>query len=153
MKSWIISLTGTALLTCAAMMLTPEGRAKKAVRIVCGFAMICALLSPLRSFDYGDFAGQVAELRREAEREADALNDADRTVSKLLIQEECEAYIMDKGNAMGLEISHVRVALSWSGEGYWLPVGAELGCARNTALERVITGDLGVPQEEIVWDG
>ncbi len=148
-----MSLTGTALLPCAAMMLAPDGRAKKAVRIVCGFAMLFSLLSPLRSFDYGEFAGRIAELREEAERDADALGEADRTVSKMLIQEECEAYIMDKGNAMGLEISHVRVALSWSGDGYWLPAGAELGCARSAAMERVVAGDLGVPPEEIVWDG
>lgn len=153
MRGWILGLAGTALLTCGAMALTPEGRAKRVVRLVCGFAMVLALLAPLGRFDPGRLAGELAALRSRAREQTGALEEADRDISKTLIREECEAYIMDKATALGLAPREVTVSLRWSGEGYWFPTGAVIDCpgGRSEALTRVLSADLGLTEDQVEW--
>jgi cytochrome c oxidase assembly factor CtaG len=72
-KSWILQITGAAMLTAAALSLAPAGRVKKVVALVCGLVVIAALISPIRTFDTKSFSKYMAELRSRPENVTSAL--------------------------------------------------------------------------------
>ena len=124
-RNWIFSLAGTAMVCAAARRLTPEGRVKSVLRMVCAVAMAAALTE------------EGETLRRELDRG--------------IIEREMEAYILDKARALGAPIEGAHVLLRWSTEGVWLPESAELTGAYHPLLARIIEAELGIPRSAQVW--
>ena len=63
LKSFVLQLVGAAMLSAAALALTPEGRVKKVVQIVCGFVVMAAFLSIAMDFDYRSLSQNMAQYR------------------------------------------------------------------------------------------
>ena len=154
LKSWIISLTGTALICAAASALTPEGRVKRIVRMLCALGMAAALLAPLlRGAELSAYRLNLARYRTGAETltgEGEALR---RTLDRGIIECETEAYILDKAKTLGVPLTGARVALRWSTEGVWLPESAELAGPFSETLARTLEAELGIPRTAQTWIG
>ncbi|MGM9521650.1 MAG: hypothetical protein ACI3VB_04145 [Oscillospiraceae bacterium] len=154
-RSWILCITGTALVCSAAMALTPEGMAKKAVRLICGLALMIALMGIAVKLDYGSLSLYMSEYRQKAE---DTVSDAVSESSKqtrYIIEKECEAYILDKAETIGIGLYEVSVTAKWSEDGYWYPASAKMTSepdeekSRELALK--ISAELGIPEEAQIW--
>lgn len=151
LRSWILGLTGAAVFCAAATLLTPEGRVKTVVRLLCGAVMASALLLPLLRMQTGSYALNLSKYRAEALR---AENDAEKirqSLDRRLIEEKAEAYILDKAQALGADVAGASVALEWSTEGFWYPVGAELQGEYCAPLSRLIEAELGVSAQAQRW--
>ena len=150
-RSWILSLAGTALLCAAALRLTPEGRVKSVLRLLCGVCLTAALLSPLMTAALDSYPLELARYRAAADAAADAGTQARRDLDRAIIERETEAYILDKARAMGLPLRAAKVALRWSTEGFWLPERVELTGPYSEALARAVEAELGVPRRAQHW--
>ena len=150
---WVAGLAGAAVITAISMAVTPEGRVKKVVSLVCGFALIIALIGPLTGFDYKGLAGSYSVAKLKAEDFGASLLDTDEKLSILIIEERISAYILDKGTKIGITDLTLEVHLIWSEEGYWYPGSVELFSdadeEKREKLNYYIETELGV--REIVW--
>ncbi|NLT15712.1 MAG: hypothetical protein GXY05_15405 [Clostridiales bacterium] len=155
LKSWIIGLAGAALVTAAAMTVTPEGKVKKVVALICGLMTVIALLKPLVGFDYTGFSKYLIQHENDAEAFSSGIESENENLTRRIIEERCEAYILDKGKSLGITDLAVTVTAVWSEDGYWYPAGASLrtnaGTEARGKLGGSIEAELGIPQEELIW--
>ena len=154
-RSWILQITGAAMLTAAALSLAPAGRVKKVVGLVCGLVVIAALISPIRTFDTKSFSKYMAELRSQPEDVTLALDEVNNTLTRGIIEEECETYILDKAADFGIRDLSVSVTARWSEEGYWYPyevkITSETTDALRMKLSDAIEAQLGISEEMQKW--
>ena len=155
LRSWVIGLAGAAMVTAAAMTVTPEGKVKKVVALICGLMTVIALLKPLMGFDYTGFAKYLAQHENDAEAFLSGIKSENENLTRRIIEERCEAYILDKGKSLGITDLAVTVTAVWSEDGYWYPAGASLrtnaGTEARGKLGGSIEAELGIPQEELIW--
>ena len=151
LRTWILGLVGTAVICCAAEVLTPKGQAKSVVKLLCGIAMTAALLSPLLQIPLSDYGLNLAKYRAEADKLTDGAEAAARNLDRSYIEAGLTAYILDKAAETGTELDGAAVELRWSTEGVWVPMAAELEGTYDPALARLIEAELGIPQSAQKW--
>lgn len=150
LSQWIFGLTAMALFCAAALALTPESRVRRIVQLACTLAMAIALLSPFARLDMDSYARSLARYRETLiAAENGGRNNAQR-LSRTIIEEECAAYISDKGNELGLAPFAIRVQAKW-GDAFWYPYEVWLTTPWSEKLSRWIEGELGVPRERMHW--
>ena len=145
-------MTGASALGMIATALTPEGRVKKAVKLICGMAAVLTLLGGVTDFDYTAYSRSMADYRQEAERFIGEYEDERSQLEKEYIKERCEAYISDRGSALGFACGDVSVTVRWSADGYWYPyslTGTIDGDA--STLKNDIASELGIPPDRQIW--
>jgi len=154
-RSWILGIAGAALITSICMTITPDGRVKKIVSLVCGLVIILMLVNPMIGFDYGIFSESYARFRAEAAAFSEAGTDFSENLTGLIIAEASTAYILDKGTKLGMHDLLAEVSARQGGAGYWYPYAARLTTAANQEtrdkLGDIIYADLGIPPEELIW--
>ena len=151
LRTWIMGLTGAALLCAVCTELTPPGSVKTVQRAVCGVVMSLALISPLLRLDFDGYALHLAGYRKQAEEIAAQGKEISDSLSRTYIQAQCQAYILDKARLSGVPVTSASVELRWSGEGVWYPVAAEIEGTYDRALAEKIEEELGIAQENQQW--
>lgn len=150
-------LCALSVLCGAALSLCPEGGVKRVLNIACSAALLCVIIQPISEFDDSVYALELAKNRQREEALITAGTELSDSLNRLVIEERYEAYILDKAEKLGLEMSGVSVTAEWSMEGLWVPSSAELRCAENEALRRELSGileaELGIPAERQQWSG
>lgn len=154
LHGWLYAVTGTAIVCALAVALTPEGRPRKITAMVCGLAMLAALISPFKTFDVTSYASALKKYEDQADDIASGASKKNDRLSRTIIEERCAAYILDKAGsqAAGLKAD---VTAKWNTEGYWYPYEARLsgscGEAEKEKLAGIIEADLGIPAERQYW--
>lgn len=144
-----------SILCGVAVSITPEGGAKRVIGILSSAILIIAIITPLKDFDFENYALELARYReQEAELTAKG-EEINERLNRLVIEQECQAYIMDKAIEIGFEVKEAKVTLQWSTEGVWVPFSAEIS-GEATPEERLRLGEsikagLGIPPERVVW--
>jgi len=150
LRNWILCVTGSAVLAAVCLSIAPKGRVQKALQLICGLVTLLCLAYPVTSGDLGDLEGFDFDFT-DTTFEEDA-RETERAVTRLVIEDEYSAYILDKGFEMGVEITSADVSVRWNDEGYWYPVRAEIAAPFESAeLTQVISKELGLEPENIYW--
>lgn len=156
-RTWLLSITGAALISSVALALTPNGKIKKIVSLICGFAMITALISPIMSFDFNTFSQYIVEYKNISDGYLIDIEEENENLQRAIIEEESEAYILDKAAVLGIEDCSISVGTKKAEESYWYPYKAELGGkaseSQKQALTAYIEANLGIPAERQYWSG
>ena len=155
LRSWVIGIAGAAMVTAVAMTVTPEGKVKKIVALICGLMTVVALIKPLTGFDYTSFSKYLTQYRNDAEAFGAEVDSENENLRRRIIEDKCQAYILDKGKSLGITDLAVTVTAQWSEDGYWYPSGASLmtNADRETRdkLSQSIEAELGISPEELIW--
>ena len=155
LRTWIIGIAGAAVIASICMTVTPDGRVKKVVTLVCGLVIMLMLVNPVIGFDYGIFSQNYEQFRSQADDISLDATDFNEKLTGLIIEEAVRAYILDKGTQLGIHDLTVQVSLRQSGDGYWYPYAARLETAANKELRdrlgQIIQTELGIPPEELIW--
>ena len=155
LRSWIIGLAGAAMVTAAAMTVTPEGKVKKIVSLICGLMTIIALIKPLAGFDYSSFSKYLSQYKNAADTFSVAMVSENENLTRRIIEDKCQAYILDKGKSLGITDLTVTVTAEWSEDGYWYPSSASLmtnaDSEARSKLSQSIEAELGISSEELIW--
>lgn len=146
-----MGLAGAAVLSMLAVNITPDGRVKKAVKLVCGFAVILSLINGITDFDYSFYSKSMADYRRDAEKLIAESMEEQSVLEREYIEKECEAYILDKAEELGVSCDSASVILKWSEEGYWYPTAVELDVVYEPGLSSCIEAELGIPRDSQTW--
>lgn len=155
LRGWIIGLVGAAMVTAVAMTVTPEGKVKKIVSLVCGLMTVVALLKPLVGFDYTNFSKYLTQYKNDADAFSSEIESENENLKRQIIEDKCQAYILDKGKTLGITDLAVTVTATRGEDGNWYPTSAALTTNADTEargkLEESIEEDLGLPPEELSW--
>ena len=139
-----------------AMSIMPEGSVKRVAGVLCTAALLITVLTPLRDFDIDSYALLLAKYKEEEAALTARGEEINERLNRLVIEQEYEAYIMDKALELGLEGLAVDVEVQWSLEGLWMPYGASIsGVCSQTGKEQLsalMAADLGIPYERQRWD-
>ena len=157
LRDWVLSLAGAALLGAFALALTPEGRARRVVKLLAGVVMALALVSPLRELDLESYAASLAVSRDAEAAAADArIRETNERLQRALIERECAAYISDRAARLGLRLESASVTAKWGDALCWYPYEARLRADTDAfarrALADSIAAELGIPPERLYWE-
>lgn len=152
MGSYVFRVLCCALICGICLALFPEGRMKGLLQLFSGILLILTLLRPGVSLELPDLEGLMWEYRYQAQSAAAAGEDYARYQRRKFIKEALEAYILDKGSALGC---HLSVEVVLDGEGYPSKVllsGYATAQARRE-LETLLQQELGIAKEAQQWIG
>jgi len=128
---------------------TPKTAVKAVVTLVCGVVAVTAFLSPLLSARWDEPLFSAAAYRSSAAEHAAAAAEKGEMMARRIIEDECAAYILDKGAALGIADMTASVTARWGEDGRWYPYSARVAAAADAPqLERLsqsIEAELGIP--------
>ena len=153
---WISGICAGALICGIAQAVTPKSRSAATVRLACGFMMLALLLGPLRSFDFQTYASELGRIRNEGSEAAKQAMSSGDELFVSVIESDCETYILDKANELGIINASAKVHAAQGGdEAYPYPYSAELGGEAESGQKRelslYIEGELGIPAQRQYW--
>lgn len=151
------TVTYTGIVCSLAYMITPAGRVKRALTILCGIVMCIAVVSPIAQLDMHAYSKALTQYKIDADEIAGQGEEYSKNLNRTIIQDECRAYILDKAAEQGAELSEVEVLAQWSNEGYWYPyevsISAQLPPSSRARLEDEIQTQLGIGIDHQIWNG
>lgn len=144
LRTWLLGITGAAILSALAEALMPEGGVKQVGKLACGLLMLSAVLAPLGGVDVTAFY-----IPLEYDQEQQVLREESEERMKTIIEERLNAYSMDKAKELGVA-ARIRVECRREEDGTILPCRvvlepeAEQDCR---ILKNQLSADLGIPEE------
>ena len=148
MNNVIRELCLLAVLCAAVLSICPEGNVKKICSLTCSVVMISAALKPLSGFSFSDYSESLAKYREMGAALTEDSQELDARLNRLVIEEECAAYIWDKARETDVDLSDVCVTASWSEDGFWYPSYAKITARNPEEARRILGGiierDLGI---------
>ena len=141
-RRYVITLTAAAML-CALVKAITAGRKgqEKILSLVCGIFLLATALGPLGLLRLPDLSDPTAQVQAE---------DETKRQMAAIISEEAASYILDKADALGLQLE-VQVEL----DAELLPCGVRLQGAASPYARSQLSGqietELGIPKERQVW--
>jgi len=151
MRSWIISVTVSAMIIAIAEGMMPSGTVKKIGKLTGGLVLMLGILQPIVRMDYEELfqaANGLSDITLEAQS---VQQEGNEEMMKSIIEEELSAYVLDKAQSLGISCKvSIRCVV---GEGaVSVPEEAEVrGCLSSEdqrQMERVLSEDLGIMKEK-----
>ena len=149
LKSWLLAVIAACVLCAVAERLMQPGPVKKAGSVTCGLVLIWAVLTPLARPDLASGQAWLEEYLDSVEQRETELRDQVNEGTKVLIEQEYAAYIVDK--AAEWEIRCTARVKCRVEEGPYIPdetmVAGPFSDVEQSRLTQMIREDLGVPAE------
>ena len=149
-RVWLTSIVMVTLLLSVAQTLIPEGTIRKIAGFTGGLILLVALLRPVLGADLERLHLDLGDYERAIEERQEELASAGNAELKALIESQTAAYISDKANALGLEVT-VRVEAEAGADGIPVPAAADIQGARSEELASYMEQALGIPRERQSW--
>ena len=148
-REWITTVVMTTMLISVAQTMVPEGRIRKIFSFSGGLVLMLVLLQPVLEMDPDAMTWRPESYEKQIRACREELEQSARTEWETIIEQETTAYILEKADSLGMEIS-VEVQAETGEEG--LPVlTAELTGEPSEILEKYLAEELGIPRERQVW--
>lgn len=148
-RGWLLAVISVSLLCAVAEALMAPGPVRRVGRLVCGLALVGAVLSPLGGLDVESGQRWLEDWLSSVRCRETELEETVNSQMKVIIEQKCAAYIVDKAAELGWTC-RARVECEPSEEGLYLPCRAEVtGLPNREArgrLAQIISEDLGVRQ-------
>lgn len=148
---YILRLCAAATLCALVKAISADWKGhKKMLDLVCGLMMLTVFLEPLGLLSSLSFENPAALYRRQAESLIADSQTSMKQELESVISERARAYIMDKADALGMDVE-VQVEVG----GDLIPCKAMIHGTvspySKTALSSRIEEELGIPKEAQVW--
>lgn len=152
-KGYLLSVSVCAFLVSIMVTILPEGGIKKVANLIGALLMILAVISPIAKIDVDRIAKSVTMFDIRTEEIRTGVELQNRTVLSEVIAERVEAYILDKAEEIGVNIS-AEITLDEE-RGYPYPVyvliKGDVSKEDRVYLELLIERDVGIPPERQEW--
>ncbi len=154
-REYLLRIAAAALICSILTAITgKKGTLGTVVKLVSGLLLTLTVVSPWTAVRFDgilDFAGDISA---DADAAAASGENAALEAYSAIIKEETEAYILDKADSLGAELT-VNVLLE--GDSPPVPVSVELGGSISPygkqVLSNLIEEELGIGQEDQIWTG
>lgn len=149
-RVWLLSVLSVSFLCALADALMPKGPVKGVGKLVCGLILAVTVVSPVVSLDVESGVQWLEGWEVGLEQREEELKKQVDEEMKTIIEQEYEAYIVDKAAQLDL-VCTVRVTTETGKEGVPIPVSAEIRgpytAQQREELTRIIADELGIPEE------
>lgn len=153
MRQWILGIVCAAVISSAALTITPSGRVKNVTRLCCGLLCALAMAGPLLELDMEALSVSIAAYEQTAEAVVEKAQEEAKTMERTYIEEKCAAYILGKATEAGAAVSGAAVTARWDAEaGVWYPWAASLTGSYSASLAAAIEAELGIPDQRQTWE-
>ena len=153
LREWIIGLCAASVITACAQSIVPGGAVKRVLRLICGLVLTLVLISPLARPNREDYALSLAAYHMQISDLTEELQETEKRLNRMYIEERCAAYILDEAHALGLE-GRVEVRAKWRDD-CWVPWEARLYIKADNENKRRLSarleGELGIAAERQTW--
>lgn len=154
-QEWLLAVLSACILCAVAESLMPAGPVKRVGKLVCGLVLLCAFLSIAGGLDLEESHAWAQQWKSGLDVEKENLQDQLNEEMKVIIEEKCEAYIVDKAAQKGLACT-ARVSCRLEGE-LWVPeevwIQGGLSAEEKQWLRECIQEDLGVSPDRQIYEG
>lgn len=137
------------------LILLPEGKERSIASLCATASLVTMFLSLVMTTNWEGYSLTLAETRDAAAVIESNAEESRNRLSRLVIEQECEEYIMDKATDLGLKLECVEISASWKKEGVWVPERALITAERNADAEAKlaswIEADLGIEAARQEW--
>ena len=152
MRSWIISITVSAMIIALAEGLMPAGTVKKVGKLTGGLVLMLGILQPIVRMDYEELFLVANGLESITVESQVQLQEDNNAMLKSIIEEEVAAYVLDKAQNLGCTI---RVSVTCAVEGTELypakvQIRGKLTPQQQGELAKVLQADLGIDRKSVV---
>jgi len=155
-RTWILTVTVSAMIIALAEGLMPQGTVKRVGRLTGGLVLMLGILQPLVHMDYDELflvANGLGEVVVESREEQDMRNNE---AMKSIIEKELSAYALDKAQTLGLGCT-VSITCHLGENDVPYPDQAVVtglsGEARKQTMMRLLREDLGIPDARQIYEG
>ena len=150
LREWLTSVVVVSVLLAVVQTLIPEGTIRKIGTFTGGLILLVTLLQPLLGVEFEALELRLEQSRETVEQRQQELEQAGERELAELIERQTAAYIWDKADALGLDLS-AEVRVERGPDGIPLPVSATLTGTYSEALSAYLERELGIPRERQVW--
>ena len=154
LPKWIYALIAASVIAALARQLTPPGPVRAVTVFVSGVMLLSAMLSPVLRTDLGALSQAAAEYRVTADKLTEDTRAQEKQLLRAYIQQQTEAYIVEKAQRLGVGPIKAEVLADWKGES-WVPAEATIIGALSPegkkALGEALCAELGIPEERQHW--
>ncbi len=153
-RVWLLSILTVSLLCALADALMPKGPVKNVGKLVCGLVLAAVVLAPMATLDVECGQQWLEEFDLGQQQREDDLKKQVNEGMKVIIEQEYEAYIVDKAAQLGA-VCTAQVECREEDQGVYLPdrvwISGELSQAQWEELAGVLGQELGLPQEALTY--
>lgn len=152
-REYLLSVTAAAMLCGIVSALTGEkGSQAGLVKLACGLFLCFTVISPFAKIKIEDFSDFASEIVSEGELAAREGENYSAQAMRRIISDETRAYIMDKAGTYGAKIQ-VQVELTHDDPPVpeACTISGQLSPYVRQQLKKILTNDLGIPEENQTW--
>lgn len=146
MEEWILSAACCGILMALIHSLLPKGTWSRLGQLAGGILMILTVVGPLVTLDMDQVMGQLELLAARQEEESETLNEEAWSITEELINEEYEAYILERAQELGI-LCQVEIECRETDAGIPIPgqviVTGDLQDDAKTVLSQLIADEFG----------
>lgn len=154
-RVWLMSILAVSLLCALAEALMPKGPVKGVGKLVCGLVLAAVVVSPVVRLDLEGGRQWLEDWNVGLEQREEELKKQVDEEMKTIIEQEYEAYIVDKAAQLGAQCT-ARVECRQEGEGVYLPetvwISGSLAPQQREALSGALLEELGLLPGELHYE-
>lgn len=146
-QSWLMGVTGAAMVLALAECLTPEGSVKRICRTVGGVVLLLAAISPVVKLEEAELSQITQRYHIDAQEFGSELEKKNDFLYESIIAENASAYILDKAQELGMTCQ-VSVTVGWEDGTPRLAAATVKGTwtvEQKNELSQILESDLGIP--------
>lgn len=152
-RLWLLSILTVSLVCALADAMMPAGAVKKVGRLVCGLVLAAVVLTPVVTLDLEEGRQWLESYGMEMDEQEEKLKKQVSEEMKIIIQQDYEAYIVDKAAHLGAECT-AKVECSEE-DGVCLPerawISGTLSPEVREELTRILQEELGLSPEALSY--
>lgn len=153
-RQYILTVIVAACIASIALSVTGKsGMSKTIIKLLCGIFLSVTVISPLAKIQLKNISSYLSELNTDA---SNIVNDAQFDIDNIKrqrISEGIQAYILDEAGKIGLDID---VAVDYTDDHSLVPdivrISGAISPYKMTVLQKCISEDLGIPEEQQHWN-
>lgn len=151
MRSWILSVTISAMIIAIAEALMPAGTVKKVGKLTGGLVLMLGILQPIVRLDYEELFLVANGLESITVESQETQEENNQELLKSIIEQESVAYVLDKAQSLGISCT-VSIGCDWNEDKVPYPASAEIRGILDEKQRRqmicLLSEDLGIPKEK-----
>lgn len=149
MRSWILSVTVSAMIIAIAEGLMPAGTVKKVGKLTGGLVLMLGILQPIVRLDYEELFLAANGQQNITLESQEAQQETNGALLKSIIEQEAAAYVLDKAQTLGYSCA-VSICCELGENNVPYPDRAEirglLDQEQRQTIAKLLSEDLGIPK-------
>lgn len=151
-SSYILRVIAACLICGIVNSISMNGFLQKRVKVLCSIFLSIVILTPLLHLNFPDMDTITDDFRENALQAAEEGDRLRKESEREIIIRESEAYILNKANALGIQVS-IEITLSADDPPLLdtITFTGDISTAEQIMLSLAAERDLGIPKERQKW--